>query len=65
VWAVLPSDYRRAVAAANVGRPLVREGQSRLGSAIQQFARKLAGRPAEAAAKAPAARTVGRLGGFF
>jgi pilus assembly protein CpaE len=65
VWAVLPSDYRRAVAAANVGRPLVREGQSRLGSAMQQFARKLAGRPAEAAAKAPAARTVGRLGGFF
>ena len=65
VWAVLPSDYRRAVAAANVGRPLVREGQSRLGSAIQQFARKLAGRPAETVAKAPAARTVGRLGGFF
>ena len=65
VWAVLPSDYRRAVAAANVGRPLVRDGQSRLGSAMQQFARKLAGRPAEAAAKAPAARTVGRLGGFF
>ena len=65
VWAVLPSDYRRAVAAANVGRPLVREGQSRLASAMQQFARKLAGRPAEAAAKAPAARTAGRLGGFF
>lgn len=65
VWAVLPSDYRRAVAAANVGRPLVREGQSRLGSAMEQFARKLAGRPAEASAKAPAARTVGRLGGFF
>ena len=65
VWAVLPSDYRRAVAAANVGRPLVREGQSRLGSAMQQFARKLAGRPAEPAAKAAAGRTVGRLGGFF
>ena len=65
VWAVLPSDYRRAVAAANVGRPLVRDGQSRLAAAVQQFARKLAGRPADAVAKAPAARTVGRLGGFF
>lgn len=65
VWAVLPSDYRRAVAAANVGRPLVRDGQSRLAAAVQQFARKLAGRPAEVAVKAPAARTVGRLGGFF
>jgi pilus assembly protein CpaE len=64
VWAVMPSDYRRAVAAANVGRPLVGDGQSRLAGAIQQFARKLAGRRAEAAPKV-AARPVGRLGGFF
>jgi septum site-determining protein MinD len=65
VGAVLPSDYRRAVAAANMGRPIIREGQSRLGGAMHQFARKLAGRPAEGSAKAQATRTVGRLGGFF
>jgi pilus assembly protein CpaE len=49
VWSVLPSDYRRAVAAANVGRPLVRDGSSRLATSILQFARKLAdmsGKPA-------------------
>jgi pilus assembly protein CpaE len=65
VWAVLPSDYRRAVAAANVGQPLVREGQSRLGSAIQLFARKIAGPPARQEIKKPVVKAAGRLGGIF
>ena len=65
VWSVLPSDYRRAVAAANVGQPLVREGQSRLGSAIQLFARRVAGPPARTEVKKSAVKAAGRLGGIF
>jgi pilus assembly protein CpaE len=63
VWAVLPSDYRRAVAAANVGRPIVAEPTSRLASAIQDLSRKLAGMaPDEAREPAKAKR---RAGGIF
>ena len=63
VWAVLPSDYRRAVAAANVGRPIVSEPTSRLASAIQNLSRRLAGMaPSEAAAQARPKR---RVGGIF
>ena len=69
VWAVLPSDYRRAVAAANVGQPLVCDGKSRLGAAIQLFARRLAGSPPQPhlveVKRSAVARTVGRLGGVF
>jgi pilus assembly protein CpaE len=65
VWSVLPSDYRRAVAAANVGQPLVREGQSRLGSAIQLFARRVAGPSARVEVKKPVVKAAGRLGGIF
>jgi len=43
VWAVLPSDYRKVIAAANAGRPLVSENHSRLATSVQQFAFKLAG----------------------
>jgi pilus assembly protein CpaE len=66
VWAVMPSDYRKVIAAANAGRPLVSDNHSRLSAAVQQFATRLAGVPApgDAAAKKPAAKT-GRLGGFF
>jgi MinD-like ATPase involved in chromosome partitioning or flagellar assembly len=59
----LPSDYRRAVAAANVGRPIVSEPASRLASAIQELARKLAGMAPEEAAVA--ARAKKRVGGIF
>ena len=65
VWSVLPSDYRRAVAAANVGQPLVREGQSRLGSAIQLFAKRIAGTPARPEVRTSAVKAAGRLGGIF
>jgi Flp pilus assembly CpaE family ATPase len=65
VWSVLPSDYRRAVAAANVGQPLTRDGQSRLAAAVQQFTRRLAGAPTEAPVRRPAVKAAGRLGGLF
>jgi len=65
VWSVLPSDYRRAVAAANVGQPLTRDGQSRLAAAVLQFTRRLAGAHAEAPVRRPAVRAAGRLGGLF
>jgi pilus assembly protein CpaE len=59
VWAVMPSDYRRAVAAANVGRPLVRDGGSRLAAAVLQFTQRLTGISAKAGAppKRATART--------
>jgi pilus assembly protein CpaE len=61
VWAGLPSDYRRAIAAANAGRPVMTENSSRLASSIREFAAKIAVRqdprkPAKAA---------GRLAGLF
>lgn len=65
VWAVLPSDYRKVIAAANAGRPLVSDNHSRLAASVQQFAARLGGAPAAGEApKKPAAKG-GRLGGFF
>ncbi len=63
VWAVLPSDYRRAVAAANVGRPLVSEPSSRLASSMQDLARKLSGISREEVSVA--AKPKRRVGGIF
>jgi septum site-determining protein MinD len=65
VWAVLPSDYRRAVAAATAGQPIVGETQSKLATTIRQFARRLTGQPAEPTAVRSLARTAGRFGGLF
>jgi len=64
VWAVLPSDYRKVIAAANAGKPLVSDANSRLASSVVQLARRLAGASAEPV-KRPAARAAGRLGGLF
>lgn len=61
VWAVLPSDYRKAIAAANVGRPLVSDNHSRLAGSVVKFAHRLVGRTGVE----PRARPAGRLGGFF
>lgn len=48
VWAVLPSDYRKVLAAANAGRPFVCDNHTRLAASIEEFARRLAGSgPAE------------------
>jgi Flp pilus assembly CpaE family ATPase len=62
VWAVLPSDYRRAIAAANAGRPLMTENSSRLASSIRDFARKIGAVKQEERRPAKAA---GRLAGLF
>jgi pilus assembly protein CpaE len=65
VWAVMPSDYRKVIAAANAGRPLVSDNHSRLAASVQQFASKLAGTPAPGDAPKKPAASKGRLGGFF
>jgi pilus assembly protein CpaE len=64
VWAVLPSDYRKAIAAANVGRPLVSDNHSRLAGSVVKFAQRLVGAtgPPDAPART---KPMGRLGGFF
>jgi pilus assembly protein CpaE len=60
---VFPSDYRVAVEAFNLGRPLVLGKGTRLGEACSEFAAALTGRPASVEAPAPAlaAGLLGRL----
>jgi pilus assembly protein CpaE len=43
VWAALPSDYRKVLAAANAGRPFVCDNHTRLAASIEEFARRLSG----------------------
>jgi pilus assembly protein CpaE len=62
VWATLPSDYRKVLAAANAGRPLVSDNHSRLASAVVQLAERLGGPAAQPATKTVKPR--GRLGIF-
>lgn len=64
VWAVLPSDYRKVISAANAGRPLISDNHSRLAASVQQFTARLAGTTGEVAPKKPAGK-LGRFGGFF
>jgi pilus assembly protein CpaE len=64
VWAVLPSDYRKVIAAANAGRPLVSDNHSRLAASVVQLAHRLANLSGESA-KRPPAKPAGRLGGLF
>jgi septum formation inhibitor-activating ATPase MinD len=40
---LIPSDYRRALEAVNVGRPLVLENHNKLSSSLVGFAQALAG----------------------
>jgi pilus assembly protein CpaE len=61
VWGALPSDYRKVVAAANAGRPLVSENHTRLASLFAELATKLVGSPA---APPKAKAKSGRLGFF-
>jgi pilus assembly protein CpaE len=65
VWAVLPSDYRRAVSSANAGEPIVAESGNRLAKVMQQYAQRLAGRPADPGAFRTLAKTAGRFGGML
>jgi pilus assembly protein CpaE len=62
VWGVLPSDYRKVIAAANAGRPLVSDNHSRLAASVVQLAKRLTGAAAEGE-KRPA-KPGGRLGFF-
>jgi len=65
VWAVLPSDYRRVVSSANAGEPLVGDAGNRLAKVIQQYAQRLAGRPADSGGLRTLAKTAGRFGGML
>jgi pilus assembly protein CpaE len=58
IWATLPNDYRRVMAAANTGRPVVTHNHSRLATAIHQLAARLGHAPgtSETRERAPAAR---------
>jgi pilus assembly protein CpaE len=62
VWAALPSDYRKVLAAANAGRPLVCDNHTRLAASIEELARRLGGSGVAQAEKP--ARPRGRLGFF-
>ena len=62
---IFPSDYRLAVSALNRGQPLVLDGKSALGSALEAYARELSGASAvgdgSASGKGPG--LLGRLTG--
>jgi pilus assembly protein CpaE len=62
VWAALPSDYRRVIAAANAGRPFVSENHSRLAASIEELAKRLGGATAPTEKKPVKPRS--RLGFF-
>ena len=65
VWATLPSDYRKVLAAANAGRPLVSDNHSRLAGSIVQLAERLAGAGCQGGSRRrPKPKTRGRLGFF-
>lgn len=63
VRATLPSDYRKVIASANAGRPLIAENHSRLAGAVRQLATSLAQRR-EPAVEKKAARPPARRGFF-
>jgi pilus assembly protein CpaE len=63
VWGTFPSDYRKVLAAANAGRPLVTDNHSRLATSVAQFAARLAG-PSRAAEAGRSPQKPGRLGFF-
>jgi pilus assembly protein CpaE len=65
VWAVLPSDYRKVIAAANAGRPLVSDNHSRLAASVTQLAQRLSSSSSASEKKGAPARPAGRLGGLF
>jgi pilus assembly protein CpaE len=60
---VVPSDYRLALRAQNMGRPLTLENHSRLAASFRDLSRDLAGIPAPPAAAAAGSGLFGRLSG--
>jgi pilus assembly protein CpaE len=64
VWATLPSDYRKVIAAANAGRPLIADNHSRLAAGVMQLTQRLAGSPASPRPAATPARLATRRGFF-
>jgi pilus assembly protein CpaE len=60
---VVPSDYRLALRAQNMGRPLTLDNHTRLAAAFRELSRDLAGIPAPPAAASVGSSLFGRLSG--
>jgi pilus assembly protein CpaE len=65
IWAQLPADYRRVVAAANLGKPLVSDTGSRVTPVIRQLANKFATAPRPDIDKSSTGPKFKRLAGLF
>jgi pilus assembly protein CpaE len=67
VWGLLPSDYKRVVAAANLGKPLVNDANNRVSGVIKQLANKFMTSPRPEADKTTttASRSFNRIAGLF
>jgi pilus assembly protein CpaE len=69
VWGLLPSDYRKVIAAANSGKPLVTDDHSRLAASVVKLARRLSGSAEREEPTGPAtgtSKSTGtRLGNLF
>jgi pilus assembly protein CpaE len=64
VWGVLPNDYKRVVAAANLGRPWASDNHNRLSGVVRELATRLTGAPASDKGKSPA-KKLGKIAGIF
>jgi pilus assembly protein CpaE len=66
VWGLLPADYRRVVAAANLGKPLVSDSGNRVTPVIKQLANRFAMAPRpETDKSSTVSRSVNRIAGLF
>jgi pilus assembly protein CpaE len=65
VWGLLPADYKRVVAAANLGKPIVNDSSSRVGVVVKQLANKFVTTPRPETDKSSTARRVPRIAGLI
>lgn len=67
VWGLLPSDYKRVVAAANLGKPLVNDSNNRVAGVVKQLANKFMTSPRPEADKTTSttSRPFNRIAGLF
>lgn len=66
VWGLLPADYKRVVAAANLGKPLVNDANNRVASVIKQLANKFMTSPRPETEKTVStSRSFNRLASLF
>jgi pilus assembly protein CpaE len=66
IWGLLPADYKRVVAAANLGKPLVTDSGNRVAGVVKQLANKfMSSQRAETDRTSSSSRTFNRLAGLF